>query len=79
MLTCILAADMSADACVMPLQTGSWFELANKNAIFGVLKPDNPLYSIILGTFGVTGYPTAGLLLSLSAPDTHDNLCAHCN
>ena len=42
------------------MQTGSWFELGNKNAIFGVLGPDNPLWSIILGFFGVSGYPTAG-------------------
>lgn len=42
------------------LQTGSWFELANKNPIFGVLGPDNPLWKIILGFFGVSGYPTAG-------------------
>ena len=42
------------------MQTGSWFELANKNAIFGVLGPNNPLWSIILGFFGVSGYPTAG-------------------
>ena len=41
-------------------QTGSWFELANKNPIFGVLGPSNPLWSIILGFFGVSGYPTAG-------------------
>lgn len=50
--------EVHTSACVM--QTGSWFELANKNAIFGVLGPDNPLWSIILGFFGVSGYPTAG-------------------
>ena len=50
--------ELHSSVCVM--QTGSWFELANKNAIFGVLGPENPLWSIILGFFGVSGYPTAG-------------------
>lgn len=49
-------------AVVAIAATGSWFEIANKNAVFGVLQPDNPLWAIILGFFGVTGYPTAGFL-----------------
>lgn len=43
------------------VQTGSWFELKNGNPVFGVLKPDNPFWGIILGFFGVSGYPTAGM------------------
>lgn len=49
-------------AIVAIAATGSWFELKNGNAVFGVLKPDNPLWGIILGFFGVSGYPTAGFL-----------------
>ncbi|DBA88136.1 TPA: hypothetical protein ACH3X2_005130 [Trebouxia sp. C0005] len=49
-------------AIVAIAATGSWFELANKNPIFGVLGPDNPLWTVILGFFGVSGYPTAGFL-----------------
>lgn len=41
---------------------GSIFEFVNKNAIFGVLGPDSPLYTPILGLFAVTGLPTAGWL-----------------
>lgn len=57
------------------MQTGSWFELANKNAIFGVLGPDNPLWSIILGFFGISGYPTAGELPA--ANNTYDLFSGH--
>ncbi|KAL3149065.1 hypothetical protein ABBQ32_001909 [Trebouxia sp. C0010 RCD-2024] len=49
-------------AIVAIAATGSWFELQNKNAIFGVLGPDNPFWSIILGFFGVSGFPTSGYL-----------------
>lgn len=41
---------------------GSVFEYVNKNALFGVLQPDNPLWAPILGLFALTGLPTAGLL-----------------
>jgi hypothetical protein len=42
------------------LQVGSIFEFANKNAIFGVVKPDNFLWAPILLFFAVTGLPSAG-------------------
>ena len=41
---------------------GSIFEFANKNAIFGVVKPDNFLWAPILLFFAVTGFPSAGTL-----------------
>jgi hypothetical protein len=41
---------------------GSIFEYTNKNPIFGVLGPDSPFYTPILGLFAVTGLPTAGYL-----------------
>ena len=44
------------------MQIGSIFEWTNKNAIFGQLGPDSPLYTPILGFFAVTGLPTAGWL-----------------
>ena len=43
-----------------PRQIGSIFEYVNKNPIFGVLPPSNPLYAPILGLFALTGLPTAG-------------------
>lgn len=45
-----------------PLQTGSAFEFAAKNPIFGVLPADNPLYTPILGLFVLTGFPTSAVL-----------------
>ena len=45
----------------LPSQVGSIFEIANQNAIFGVLPPSNPLWLPILGFFAVTGFPTAGM------------------
>ena len=41
---------------------GSMFEIANRNAIFGVIEPDSPLWLPILGLFAATGLPTAGFL-----------------
>mmetsp|Transcript_11686 Transcript_11686/g.21062 ORF Transcript_11686/g.21062 Transcript_11686/m.21062 type:complete len:172 (-) Transcript_11686:84-599(-) len=38
---------------------GSIFEFFNKNAIAGVIQPDNPLWAPILLVFGLTGLPTA--------------------
>lgn len=38
------------------------FEWTAKNPIFGVLPPDNILYTPILGIFAITGLPTAGWL-----------------
>eukprot|EP00891_Asterochloris_glomerata_P001908 jgi/Astpho2/1908/Aster-00427 len=49
-------------AIVSIAAVGSLFEIANKNPIFGVVKPDSPLYLPILLFFGVTGFPTAGFL-----------------
>lgn len=42
------------------VQVGSIFEILNKNSIFGVLPPSNPLWLPILGTFAATGLPSAG-------------------
>lgn len=52
-------------AIVAIAAVGSIFELSNQNAIFGVLPPDSPLYTPILGTFAVTGLPTSGYLFYL--------------
>ncbi|GLC40568.1 hypothetical protein PLESTB_000044000 [Pleodorina starrii] len=41
---------------------GSIFEFVDRNAIFGVLPPENPLWAPILLFFAVTGFPTAGFL-----------------
>jgi hypothetical protein len=41
---------------------GSFFEYADKNAIFGVIPPESPLWAPILGLFAITGLPTAGFL-----------------
>ena len=41
-------------------QVGSIFEFTNRNAIFGVLPPENPLWAPILLLFAVTGLPSAG-------------------
>lgn len=41
---------------------GSIFEYFDRNAIFGVVQPDSPLWAPILGLFGITGLPTAGFL-----------------
>lgn len=41
---------------------GSIFEFVNQNPIFDVIQPDSPFYVPILGTFSVTGIPTAGYL-----------------
>jgi hypothetical protein len=35
------------------------FEYFNKNPVFGVIQPDNPLWAPILGFFAITGLPTA--------------------
>eukprot|EP00245_Coleochaete_scutata_P008106 TRINITY_DN2411_c3_g1_i1.p1 TRINITY_DN2411_c3_g1~~TRINITY_DN2411_c3_g1_i1.p1 ORF type:complete len:270 (+),score=59.67 TRINITY_DN2411_c3_g1_i1:120-929(+) len=42
---------------------GSIFEYANRNAVFGVIPPDNPLWAPILAFFAITGIPLAGFLL----------------
>ncbi len=47
---------------LMYAQVGSMFEFANKNAIFGVVQPDNFLWAPILGLFALTGIPTSGML-----------------
>ena len=41
------------------IQIGSIFEYTNKKPIFGVIFPDDALYTPILGFFAVTGLPTA--------------------
>jgi hypothetical protein len=49
--------------CCLPhlcWQVGSVFEYFDKNAIFGVVQPDSPLWLPIIGLFAITGLPTAG-------------------
>lgn len=41
---------------------GSIFEYIDRNPVFGVVQPDNPLWAPILLFFAVTGFPTAGYL-----------------
>eukprot|EP00471_Norrisiella_sphaerica_P006900 CAMPEP_0184484196 /NCGR_PEP_ID=MMETSP0113_2-20130426/5912_1 /TAXON_ID=91329 /ORGANISM="Norrisiella sphaerica, Strain BC52" /LENGTH=115 /DNA_ID=CAMNT_0026865065 /DNA_START=380 /DNA_END=727 /DNA_ORIENTATION=- len=41
---------------------GSFFEIANKNPAFGVISPDSPLWLPLLGSFALTGLPSAGWL-----------------
>lgn len=52
---CLLFSVFTAIAAV-----GSIFEFVDRNAIFGVIQPDSPLWAPILLFFGVTGFPTAG-------------------
>lgn len=47
------------DALSMP-QVGSIFEYVDKNPVFGVIQPDNPLWAPVLGLFAFTGIPLAG-------------------
>ncbi len=39
---------------------GSIFEFIDRNPLFGVVQPDNPVWAPILLFFAVTGFPTAG-------------------
>ncbi|WIA28192.1 hypothetical protein OEZ86_010755 [Tetradesmus obliquus] len=41
---------------------GSVFEYFDKNAIFGVIQPESPLWLPIIGLFAITGLPTAAFL-----------------
>ncbi|KAJ7101815.1 hypothetical protein O6H91_Y577800 [Diphasiastrum complanatum] len=41
---------------------GSIFEFFNKRAVFGIIQPDSPFYTPILGFFAVTGLPTSAFL-----------------
>ena len=47
---------------VLIASTGSVFEYAYKNPIFGVVNADSGLYAPILGWFVFTGFPLAGWL-----------------
>eukprot|EP00470_Lotharella_oceanica_P005522 CAMPEP_0170174904 /NCGR_PEP_ID=MMETSP0040_2-20121228/8088_1 /TAXON_ID=641309 /ORGANISM="Lotharella oceanica, Strain CCMP622" /LENGTH=110 /DNA_ID=CAMNT_0010416729 /DNA_START=269 /DNA_END=601 /DNA_ORIENTATION=+ len=38
---------------------GSFYEIAAKNPVFGVIPYGNPLWLPILGFFGITGLPSA--------------------
>ncbi|CAL5223620.1 g6161 [Coccomyxa viridis] len=49
-------------ALVAIAAVGSIFEYANRNPIFGVVKPDNFLWAPILLFFAITGFPSAGFL-----------------
>ncbi|KAF5836011.1 hypothetical protein DUNSADRAFT_6581 [Dunaliella salina] len=44
---------------------GSIFEYVDKNPIFGLVQPDNPLWAPILLFMGITGFPTAAYLFKL--------------
>lgn len=57
--------------CLAHHKTGSIFELAAKNPIFGVVGPDSPLYTPILGLFIVTGFP-----MVRAPPTVTDRRCA---
>ena len=48
------------------VQVGSIFEYANRNPIFGVVKPDNFLWAPILLFFAITGFPSAGTCPALN-------------
>jgi hypothetical protein len=48
--------------------TGSIFEFNEKNPLFGVLPPDNPLWAPILLFFAVTGFPMSGGLAAGAPP-----------
>lgn len=56
------AVFLVASALVAIAAVGSVFEFVNKNAIFGVLPPESPLYTPILALFALTGLPSAGWL-----------------
>lgn len=45
------------------MQVGSIYEYANRNPIFGLVQPGNPLWAPILGFFAITGLPLAGDVL----------------
>uniref|UniRef100_A0A7S3VM01 Uncharacterized protein n=1 Tax=Dunaliella tertiolecta TaxID=3047 RepID=A0A7S3VM01_DUNTE len=45
--------------------TGSIFEYVDKNPIFGLVQPDNPLWAPILLFMAITGFPTAAYLFKL--------------
>jgi hypothetical protein len=51
---------VAAAVCATIVQVGSVFEYFDKNAIFGVVQPDSPLWLPIIGLFAITGLPTAG-------------------
>ena len=51
-------------------QVGSFYEFFNKNAIFGIVQPDSPLWLPILALFAVTGLPTAGDLWPEAHPES---------
>ena len=51
---------MWASELLATLQVGSIFEYANRNPLFGAVKPDNFLWAPILLFFAITGFPSAG-------------------
>ena len=59
------------------MQVGSIFEFANKNAIFGVVKPDSFLWAPILLFFAITGFPSAGTVSFLHSCTLLINLDLH--
>ena len=57
-------------------QVGSIFEFANRNAIFGVVKPDNFLWAPILLFFAITGLPSAGVVVCAGLHGADTMCCA---
>lgn len=50
-------------SCLVAIASvGSIFEYLDRNAVFGVIQPDSPLWAPVLGLFAITGLPTAGFL-----------------
>jgi len=49
-------------ALVAIAAVGSIFEYVGRNALFGIVKPDNPLWAPVLLFFAITGFPSAGFL-----------------
>ena len=57
------------------LQVGSIYEYANRNPVFGVVKPDNFLWAPILLFFAVTGFPSAGKVYSVHKHSPEPKCC----
>ncbi|EFJ34325.1 hypothetical protein SELMODRAFT_69021, partial [Selaginella moellendorffii] len=51
-----------ASCLVAIAAVGSIFEYFNKNPVFGVIQPDSPFYTPVLGFFSITGIPVSAFL-----------------
>ena len=61
--------------CPAALQVGSIYEYANKNPVFGVVKPDNFLWAPILLFFAISGFPSAGTVYSVCEHSPKPQCC----